>query len=342
MEKKIRLVIWDADETLWDGSVYYIDKRAVRIKPGTEATLKELKKRGIISTLCSKNNYEDVDSMLKKFNIDKYIEKPQIGWELKSKAIRKLIRFFNLSLEEIVFVDDDSFQRAEVLSQFPELNVIELADPIDILDIDGIKQEADQKRVRILKEARDREVAEKDNRSNYEDFLRRCDIRMTVREIEKDDWPRVVQLFNRTNELNATGNRYQLKELKKLHETNDDRILVAELTDKFGDYGLIAETIINTKLDVWFIHDLTVSCRTMGRGIGGALVLTILNLAKRNKIKRVRGYVKPTESNWRMQPLFEKRGFRKTSDDGKIKRYEFDLNDRIKPYPDWLNITIKI
>ena len=47
---KIKLVIWDADNTLWDGTVYYSDKEKVKLKPGTEAALKELTKRGIKNT----------------------------------------------------------------------------------------------------------------------------------------------------------------------------------------------------------------------------------------------------------------------------------------------------
>jgi len=348
LRKKIKLVVWDADETLWSGSVYYVDKKAVKIKPGTKVALKELDKRNIVSTLCSKNNYEDVEPILKRFEIDKYIKEPQIGWGLKSEAIKKLAKIFNVSLKEILFIDDDPFQRAEVQSKFPKLNIVELADPIDVLNLDGIRlereTEEDKKRVQILKEARDREEAEKEykDRSSYKDFLRQCNIKMLVRNIEEKDWPRVIQLLNRTNELNATGNHYKLKELKKSYQINKDKILVVELNDKFGNYGLIAESIIDTKEpDVWFIRDLTVSCRTMGRGIGSTLVLVILNIAKKASIKKVLGYVKQTESNWRMQPLFEKRGFQKVFENNKIRRYEFNLFNDIIDYPDWLKVVIK-
>lgn len=347
MAKRIKLVIWDADNTLWNGSVYYADKEAVTIKPGTEAALKELDKRGIAITMCSKNDYKDVDLMLKKFEIDKYFKQPQIGWGFKSEAIKKLADIFKFSFQEMLFIDDDPFQRAEVASQIPDINITELSDPIDVLSIEGIKPEneteEDKKRVQILKEDRSRGEAEKNYKGDYKDFLKQCNIKMLVREIAEEDWPRVVQLLNRTNELNATGNRYQLDELKKSYKVNKDRILVSELVDKFGNYGLIAESIIDTTTpETWSIRDLTVSCRTMGRGIGSALVLIILHLAKKNNIKKVWGYVVPTESNWRMQSLFEKRGFQIISDDGKIKKYEFDLNGQILDYPAWLEISLAI
>ena len=173
---KTKLVIWDLDNTLWEGTVYYQDKDSVRLKLGTAATLKELDKRGIKNTICSKNYYEDADKTLEKFEIKKYFENPEIGWGLKSEGIKKLIEKFNVTPSEVIFVDDDAFQRAEVISQIPELLSIELKDPLDILELRGVQPEnatdTDKKRVQILKEQRNREEAEKNHKGNYKEFLK--------------------------------------------------------------------------------------------------------------------------------------------------------------------------
>ena len=342
--KRIKVVVWDADNTLWDGTVFYKDKENVKIKPGTKEALKELDKRGIQSTICSKNYYEDVDTILNKFEIEKYFEHVQIGWGLKSDAIKKLAGIFNVSYDEMIFIDDDPFQRAEVLSQIQGLNCMELNDPIDILGLEGVlplnATDEDMKRVQLLKEQRNREEAEKNYKGDYKNFLNECDMTMTVRPIEDEDWPRVTQLLNRTNELNATSNRYTLEQLKESFENKGDIVMVVELNDKFGDYGLIAETFIENKDYGWFIRDLTVSCRTMGRGIGSALVVSILGYAKENNIKKVVGKLVETESNWRVKPLYENRGFRKTSTDGKSTFYEFDFENDIMPqYPPWIKVN---
>src|SRR3989338_2813591 len=123
--KRIKLVIWDADNTLWDGTVFYRDKENVKLKPGTKEALKELDKRGIKSTICSRNYLEDVATTLKKFEIEKYFDNSQIGWGLKSDAIKKLASIYNVDYGEMVFVDDDAFQRAEVMSQIPNINIFE-------------------------------------------------------------------------------------------------------------------------------------------------------------------------------------------------------------------------
>ncbi len=345
--KRIKLVIWDADETLWSGTVFYKDKENIKIKPGTKEALKELSKRNIKSTICSKNYYEDVDTTLKKFEIDKYFENLQIGWGLKSDSIKKLADMYKLSYDEILFIDDDAFQRAEVESQLYGINTIALNDPIDILNIDGIvplnATAEDHKRVQLLKEQRNREVAEKEHKGDFNEFLMNCNMAMTIRHVEEKDWERVCQLINRTNELNATANRYTLEELKEGYDKRGDIVLVVELTDKFGDYGLIAESIITKESYGWFIKDLTVSCRTMGRGIGSALVIVILQYAKEQGIKKVRGMLVETESNWRIRPLYEKRGFDKISADGKKTFYEFDLEKKkIPEHHPWLKVNLML
>src|SRR3989344_6661075 len=126
---KIKLVIWDLDNTLWDGTVYYNDRNNVKLKPGTEAALKEITKRGMKNTICSKNYYDDVEKMLDKFDIKKYFDSAEVNWGLKSDNIKKLIKRYNVLSEEVCFVDDDPFQRGEVLSQISDINAIELGDP---------------------------------------------------------------------------------------------------------------------------------------------------------------------------------------------------------------------
>ena len=339
---RIKLVVWDADNTLWNGTVYYKDKDSVTLKPGTSAALKEITKRGIKNTLCSKNYYKDVEKILDKFEIKKYFDSPEINWGLKSDNIKKLIKKFNVLPSEVCFVDDDAFQRAEVLSQMPDLKVIELGDPLDILSLPEFKleneTEEDKGRVKLLKEQRNREDAEKNNKYDYNKFLKNCDIHMLIRHVEEKDWERVVQLFNRTNDLTTTGNKYDLEKLKNSYKNKEMEIIVAELKDKFGDYGLIAETILDTRNKDWEIKDLTVSCRTMGRGIGSALLISIMHYAKEKKAKTIRGILREIESNWRMKPLYIKRGFEIIKKEGNETTYGYTIKDKLPDYHEWLDV----
>lgn len=327
------------DNTLWEGSVYYKDKEKVKLKEGSKEVLKELKKREIKNVVCSKNYFEDGEKKLKEFGLLEFFEDLKINWELKSKNVLELMEKFNVSKEEVLFVDDDAFQREEV--SLIGVKSLYFEDPLDVLEVDGIKELLEEDRVRLLKEQREREKGEKEHKGDYKEFLKKCEMKMVIREVEDSDWERVVQLLNRTNELNATSNRYKLEELKESYEVNNDRVFVVELKDRFGEYGIIGEAIIDTMNEFWSIRDLTVSCRTMGRGIGGALVVGILKKGKEEKVSKVRGYVKETESNWRMKPLFEKRGFRKVGKKDGIHSYEFDFSEEVMGFPEYLGVEMK-
>jgi FkbH-like protein len=342
---KIDLIVWDLDNTLWNGTVYYKDKNTVNIKPGTKATLKELNKRNIICTVCSKNYYKDGIDKLEEFEIKKYFSDFKIGWERKSESIKEILNKFNVKPENTLFIDDDAFQREEVESSIPNINTLFVSDPIDILNVDGIipinATSTDKDRVILLKQQRNREEAERTRKEDYKDFLKECNIKMNVSLGKETDIQRITQLLNRTNELNATNNRYSFEEIKELFNDEKHKFIIVNLSDKFGNYGLIAESLIeiNNIDKSIFIKDLTVSCRTMGRGIGGALLISILRYAKNNNFDKVIGYVEETESNWRMKPLFEKRNFKLLKEENNRKYYSFNVNNDISNYPNFLKVT---
>src|SRR3989344_1444847 len=279
---QIKLVVWDLDNTLWNGTVYYTDKDSIELKPGTKEALKELTKRDIKNTICSKNYYEEAEKMLDKFEIKKYFGSAEVNWGLKSDNIRKLINKYNVKEDEVCFVDDDPFQRAEVLSQLPGIKAIELGDPLDILALDFMKPEneteEDKERVKILKEQRNREEAEKNHKGDYKEFLKSCNINMTIRSVEEKDWE---------------------------------------------------------------IMDLTVSCRTMGRGIGSALLIAIMYYAVERKAKTIRGILREIESNWRMKPLYIKRGFKVIKKEGNETTYGYEFTEKLPEFHPWLKIERK-
>ncbi|MDP6670212.1 MAG: GNAT family N-acetyltransferase, partial [archaeon] len=108
------------------------------------------------------------------------------------------------------------------------------------------------------------------------------------------------------------------------------------------EYGIIAEAILEPQEGGFFIRDLAVSCRTLGRGIGGAMLVAVLNYAKSQGVKKLTGYIKETEANWRLRPLFEKRNFHEAKkEDGKIFYDFFFDKDEIVPYPPHLTVELE-
>ena len=56
---KTKLVIWDLDDTFWNGN---LSEGEIILKPETIAIVRELTTKGIMNSICSKNNLDDVKS----------------------------------------------------------------------------------------------------------------------------------------------------------------------------------------------------------------------------------------------------------------------------------------
>ena len=67
---KLKLIIWDMDDTFWNGTLSEGD---IELIPSHIQLIKDTTDCGIINTICSKNNEDDVKEVLKRHNLDGYI-----------------------------------------------------------------------------------------------------------------------------------------------------------------------------------------------------------------------------------------------------------------------------
>lgn len=110
MSEPVRLVIWDLDETFWKGT---LTEGGITIVPENCALVIELAKRGILSSICSKNDYKAVREALADNGILEYFVFPSINWEAKGPRLRALVESVQLRPETVMFVDDNPFNLAE-------------------------------------------------------------------------------------------------------------------------------------------------------------------------------------------------------------------------------------
>ena len=313
----MKLVIWDLDETLWEGTIYY--NETVKLKPEAREVLKQIDKLGVMQYVCSHNKLEPVLEKIEEFGLTKYFKgiRAEVGRE-KPEIIQEILDEENIMPEETIFFDDTPLNRGSVKeivgchTDYEE-------------DLYKVMKYFDTNRLKLMNQQRTRVTAEESFKGDFKEFLKTANMVVDIKVAGTDEIPRITNLANRTNELNAVRNRYNEGEIERFISDNNYIIYVVYLRDKFGDYGLIAEAIVERNENEWFIKDVCVSCRTMGRGIGTKLLKRIIDLAKASSIKKVTGYIIKNDSNFRMGPLFEKRGFKATKIENEIQWYELEI-----------------
>lgn len=122
-ERKIKCVVWDLDDTLWDGVLMEHDP--CLLKRGVVDTIKELDDRGILQSIASKNEESSATEKLKLYGLSDYFLYPMINFDSKSSSIKKIATLLNIGTDAIAFIDDQPFERDEVSFSLPEVLCID-------------------------------------------------------------------------------------------------------------------------------------------------------------------------------------------------------------------------
>jgi FkbH-like protein len=108
---KVKLVVWDFDETFWRGALS--EEGIVAIARNIEM-VRELSRRGIVNSICSKNDFERAKAKLVELDIWDYFVFPRIGFNPKGKAVAEMIECAALRPENVLFLDDNRLNLEEV------------------------------------------------------------------------------------------------------------------------------------------------------------------------------------------------------------------------------------
>lgn len=340
-KKEIKCVVWDLDHTIWDGTL--IENDDVKLKPGIGDVLKTLDARGILHSIASKNNYEDAMEKLKEFAIDKYFLYPEIHWNTKSSGIANIQKNINIGMDTILFIDDQPFEREEVESVLPDVTTIDALEYRNLPDLPRLNPRFitsdSKKRRKMYMDDIKRKVEQDEFKGPEEAFLASLNMHFVIHGAQEEDLKRAEELTVRTNQLNATGRTYDYDELNAFRLSDKHKLLVCELTDKYGSYGKIGLALIEISDEYWHLKLLLMSCRVMARGVGTVLISHIMQETKKAG-KKLRADFRKTDRNRMMYVSYKFANFKEVSsdDEGNIL-FENDLS-MIQAFPPYIDIKI--
>jgi FkbH-like protein len=344
MGKIKKCLILDLDNTTWGGIIGDDGMENIQIgdlgvgKAFTELQLwaKQLKERGIILAVCSKNNeitakepfLSHPDMVLRMDDLAVFVA----NWETKVDNIRYIQSILNIGFDSMVFLDDNPFERNIVRENIPGITVPELpANPeqyIGYLQQSNLFETAsfslnDTDRTRQYQKEAERASFSRSFTSEDE-FLESLDMKSDALSFSKFNTPRVAQLSQRSNQFNLRTIRYSEGDVENL--ISDSNFITASYTleDKFGNNGLIGMIILRKEnADTLFIDTWIMSCRVLKRGMEHFMLNHIADLALENKFSKLKGEYLPTAKNSMVKDHYKSLGFQKGADESWL----LELND---------------
>ena len=118
-------------------------------------------------------------------------------------------------------------------------------------------------------------------------------------------------------------------------------VLVAEASDRYGAYGMVAATLLLRQGDTMSAEALWMSCRVAKRGIPGAFLTSIGQFALSMGCRRLLVHYKPTGLNRLAALQLGNYGFVPDPiPSGQGIRYTLALPHGIKEYPRWMRVDL--
>ena len=264
LNQKIKLVIWDLDDTFWTGS---FEEGTTQINKDNIQILNKLIDRGILNSICSKNDFDKIKNYLESLNLWDLFVFPSINYTPKGKAILEILEEAQLRPENTLFIDDNLINLNEVKFYNPKINVSGPDIIPQLLYMSSLKGKNDFSR----KSLSNYKLLEKKKniKSTYDsniEFLKSSNINVKIAEIQDEkELIRGHELIMKTNQLNFTKKRDSFDELQSKFRMKEFKFFKISVRDRFGDYGYVG--IVSIDLTNNSLEHFVFSCRILDMGI---------------------------------------------------------------------------
>ena len=290
-----KAIIVDCDRTLW-GGVCAEDGPAGVVLDAPRRALQEFlvsqREAGMLLGLASKNDADDVAAVFaarREMPLRwQHFAAHRINWDPKSGNIRAIADELGVATESVVFLDDDPLECAEVRGALPEVLTLEL--PPDSIRLPAFLRAVwafDRRKLTEEDRIRATHYHQESGRralrgaaTSLEEFLAALQLDVRIRPLASGDVTRAAQLAQRVTQFNLSVIRRSEAELGTLWRAGSLEAVVVEVSDRFGDYGLVGLVLWTTAGDRLTVDSFLLSCRALGRGVEHRMLAQLGRLAE--------------------------------------------------------------
>ncbi len=320
-----KVIALDCDNTLWQGicgedgpSGIVLDEPRRRL----QEFMLEQREEGMLLCLASKNNPEDVRETFRRnprmpLQLRHFVA-CRLNWESKAANLASLAEELNLGVDSFIFLDDNPRECAEVEGSLPEVAALTL--PENITETPHFLQhvwafdhpvitEEDRNRNAFYTQAQEF-GKEARAASDLQSFIEGLELRVTVNNLSTEKLGRAAQLTQRTNQFNFTTVRRSESELQGLVARQSVECLTVEVSDRFGEHGVVGLVIAEEQVDALNIDTFLLSCRVLGRGVEHRVLAEVSERARVRGLRFITANLVPSAKNEPARQFLESVGAR--------------------------------
>jgi FkbH-like protein len=288
-----KVIVCDLDNTLWGGVVG--DDGLNHIKLGApdsvgecfyafQKTLKGLRSRGVLLTICSKNDEQFALSVIDTHPAMVLRKSDFVGWRInwkdKAENLVALAKELNLGLDSFVFLDDSPQERDQVRQVLPQVYTPDLPvspselapflSSLNCFETVSLSGEDFQRTEMYQAERSRQEVFELGD--DVEKWLNSLQIEVRVAPLRRESLARAAQLLNKTNQFNLSLRRLDEESFWNWATEPGNSAYTFNVADRFGDFGLTGLASFSLQGTEARLVDFVMSCRVMGKKVEEALL----------------------------------------------------------------------
>jgi FkbH-like protein len=295
-----KVLVLDCDNTLWRGIIGEDGVEGITI-PRPMLALQRFavneQASGTLICLASKNAERDVLEVFQKRSDMalklEHVVAHRINWKSKPENIAALARELNLGIESFVFIDDNPVECAEMHAALPQVVTLQLPPEPEIESFLAnlwvfdkfLVTSEDTRRTQMYRENAARQTLEVST-TDIGDFIASLRLTIDIAAPVDGEWPRLAQLTQRTNQFNFTTVRRTEPDIRA-SQAAGSLVLRVNVSDRFGDYGLVGLIIADTRGSDLVVDTLLLSCRVLGRGVEHAMLRRLGEIAAQGGLANV-------------------------------------------------------
>ena len=345
--KNKKIIDLDLDNTLWGGVIGDDGQEGIEIGQETangqsfsefQSFIKGYKDYGVLLAVCSKNDEENailgLEHPCSVLRPDDFVS-IKANWEPKDLNITESANELSLGADSFIFIDDNPAECAIVEAQLPNVETVSMTSVHDAMyqlsrggyfEVTSLSSD-DLHRTEMYA-ANAKRAAQQKQFTSYSDYLLSLDMTAIISGFEPINIQRITQLTNKSNQFNLTTRRYTENEIQSLSISSEHICLCGQLSDKFGDNGIVSVVIGKKCSEQLDIELWLMSCRVLKLDMELAMLDQLVKLSKEAGITRINGYYLKTAKNNMVSELFGSFGFvLDEKDENGNSKWHLDIND---------------